>query len=110
MHFDFPQGPYLLEAPVIIDKPDIVYVIENQSVTIPVTLNHVNAAVIWKRYVCLWVATKILNRLRLLFSNKTTVLCFAMTHLFSVLLGGKAAPLRTLCVIGWLEWMTDKHK
>ncbi|XP_062258664.1 striated muscle preferentially expressed protein kinase [Platichthys flesus] len=43
------RGPYLLEAPVIIDKPDIVYVIENQSVTITVTLNHVNAAVIWKR-------------------------------------------------------------
>ncbi|KAK2839515.1 hypothetical protein Q5P01_013255 [Channa striata] len=43
------RGPYLQEAPVIIDKPDIVYVIENQSVTITVTLNHVNAAVIWKR-------------------------------------------------------------
>ncbi|KAM3862019.1 striated muscle preferentially expressed protein kinase [Diretmus argenteus] len=43
------RGPYLQEAPVIIDKPDIVYVMENQSVTITVTLNHVNAAVIWKR-------------------------------------------------------------
>nr|XP_046260752.1 striated muscle preferentially expressed protein kinase [Scatophagus argus] len=43
------RGSYLLEAPVIIDKPEIVYVIENQSVTITVTLNHVNAAVIWKR-------------------------------------------------------------
>ncbi|XP_037831923.1 striated muscle preferentially expressed protein kinase isoform X2 [Kryptolebias marmoratus] len=43
------RGPYLQEAPVIIDKPDIVYVIENQSVTISVTLNHVNAAVTWKR-------------------------------------------------------------
>lgn len=46
-------GAYLQEAPVIVDKPDIVYVMENQSVTITVTLNHVNAAVIWKRYVCL---------------------------------------------------------
>ncbi|XP_068186263.1 striated muscle preferentially expressed protein kinase [Antennarius striatus] len=43
------RGSYLQEAPVIIDKPDIVYVIENQSVSITITLNHVNAAVIWKR-------------------------------------------------------------
>ncbi|XP_041857291.1 striated muscle preferentially expressed protein kinase [Melanotaenia boesemani] len=43
------RGPYLQEAPVIIDKPEIVYVIENQSVSIPVTLNHVNASVTWKR-------------------------------------------------------------
>uniref|UniRef100_A0A667YMQ3 Striated muscle enriched protein kinase b n=1 Tax=Myripristis murdjan TaxID=586833 RepID=A0A667YMQ3_9TELE len=43
------RGPYLQEAPVIIDKPDVVYVMENQSVTITVTLNHVNATVIWKR-------------------------------------------------------------
>ncbi|XP_033472187.2 striated muscle preferentially expressed protein kinase isoform X1 [Epinephelus lanceolatus] len=43
------RGPYLLEAPVIIDKPEIVYVMENQSVTITITLNHVNAAVVWKR-------------------------------------------------------------
>lgn len=50
--FFFCPGSYLQEAPVIIDKPDIVYVIENQSVTITVTINHVNAAVIWKRYFC----------------------------------------------------------
>ncbi|XP_037344276.2 striated muscle-specific serine/threonine-protein kinase isoform X2 [Pungitius pungitius] len=43
------RGPYLQEAPVIIDKPDTVHVMENQSVTITVTLNHVNAAVLWKR-------------------------------------------------------------
>ena len=43
-------GSYLQEAPVIVDKPEIVYVIENQSVTITITINHVNAAVIWKRY------------------------------------------------------------
>ncbi|XP_055018744.1 striated muscle preferentially expressed protein kinase [Boleophthalmus pectinirostris] len=43
------RGPYLSEAPVIQDKPDVVYVTENQSVTITVTINHVNAAAIWKR-------------------------------------------------------------
>ncbi|XP_061579898.1 striated muscle preferentially expressed protein kinase isoform X2 [Cololabis saira] len=43
------RGPYLQEAPWITDKPEIVYVIENQSVTISITLNHVNAAVTWKR-------------------------------------------------------------
>ncbi|XP_061774418.1 striated muscle preferentially expressed protein kinase isoform X1 [Nerophis ophidion] len=43
------RGPYLQEAPVIIDKPEIVFVMENQSVTISVTINHVNAATIWKR-------------------------------------------------------------
>ncbi|GAA6075113.1 striated muscle preferentially expressed protein kinase isoform X1 [Tachysurus ichikawai] len=42
------RGPYLKEAPVIIDKPDMVFVVENQSVSITVTLNHVNAAVTWK--------------------------------------------------------------
>lgn len=44
----FPAGPYLKEAPVITDKPDMVYVVGNQSVSITVTLNHVNAAVTWK--------------------------------------------------------------
>ncbi|XP_021180754.2 striated muscle preferentially expressed protein kinase isoform X1 [Fundulus heteroclitus] len=43
------RGPYLQEAPVIIDKPDVVYAIENQSVTISISLNHVNTAVTWKR-------------------------------------------------------------
>ncbi|XP_068602864.1 striated muscle preferentially expressed protein kinase [Brachionichthys hirsutus] len=43
------RGSHLQEAPVITDKPDIVYVIENQPATVTVTLNHVNAAVIWKR-------------------------------------------------------------
>lgn len=42
-------GSYLQEAPVIVDKPDVVYVIENQSVSITVTINHVNAAIMWKR-------------------------------------------------------------
>lgn len=49
MLFDGLLGSYLQEAPVITDKPDIVYVMENQSVTITITLNHVNAAVVWKR-------------------------------------------------------------
>ncbi|XP_067107338.1 striated muscle preferentially expressed protein kinase isoform X1 [Osmerus mordax] len=43
------RGPYIEEAPVIIDKPDVVYVMENQTVSITITLNHVNATVIWKR-------------------------------------------------------------
>ncbi|KAJ8403435.1 hypothetical protein AAFF_G00352070 [Aldrovandia affinis] len=43
------RGPYLKEAPVIVDKPDVVYVVENQSVSITITLNHVQAAVIWKK-------------------------------------------------------------
>ncbi|XP_038138859.1 striated muscle preferentially expressed protein kinase [Cyprinodon tularosa] len=43
------KGPHLQEAPVIIDKPDVVYAIENQSVTISINLNHVNAAITWKR-------------------------------------------------------------
>lgn len=51
LYVDF-IGPYLQEAPVIVDKPEIVYVIENQSVTVTITLNHVNAAVLWKRYLC----------------------------------------------------------
>ena len=38
---------------MIIDKPDVVYVMENQSVSITITLNHVNASVIWKRQVTL---------------------------------------------------------
>ncbi|KAF6738702.1 Striated muscle preferentially expressed protein kinase [Oryzias melastigma] len=42
-------SPYLQEAPVIVDKPDVVYVIENQSVTISININHVNATVTWKR-------------------------------------------------------------
>uniref|UniRef100_A0A8C7NFQ2 Striated muscle enriched protein kinase a n=1 Tax=Oncorhynchus mykiss TaxID=8022 RepID=A0A8C7NFQ2_ONCMY len=43
------RGPYLRKAPIILDKPDIVYVVENQSVSITLTLNHVNAVVTWKR-------------------------------------------------------------
>uniref|UniRef100_A0A673JHQ4 non-specific serine/threonine protein kinase n=1 Tax=Sinocyclocheilus rhinocerous TaxID=307959 RepID=A0A673JHQ4_9TELE len=43
------RGPYLQEAPVITDKPDIVYMVEKQPLSITVTLNHVNASVTWKR-------------------------------------------------------------
>ncbi|KAM3857113.1 striated muscle preferentially expressed protein kinase [Diretmus argenteus] len=43
------RGPYLRKAPVIVDKPDVVYVVENQPVSITITLNHVHAAVTWKR-------------------------------------------------------------
>ncbi|XP_057680590.1 striated muscle preferentially expressed protein kinase-like isoform X3 [Corythoichthys intestinalis] len=43
------RGPYLRKAPVIVEKPDIVYVVENQPVNITITLNHVHATVTWKR-------------------------------------------------------------
>ncbi|XP_067357586.1 striated muscle preferentially expressed protein kinase isoform X3 [Channa argus] len=43
------RGPYLRKAPVILDKPDIVYVAENQPASITITLNHVHAVVTWKR-------------------------------------------------------------
>ncbi|XP_035984095.1 striated muscle preferentially expressed protein kinase isoform X4 [Fundulus heteroclitus] len=43
------RGPYLRKAPVILDKPDIVFVVENQPANITVTLNHVHAVVTWKR-------------------------------------------------------------
>ncbi|XP_029300651.1 striated muscle preferentially expressed protein kinase-like [Cottoperca gobio] len=43
------RGPYLRKAPVILDKPDVVYVVENQPASITITLNHVHAVVAWKR-------------------------------------------------------------
>ncbi|XP_030435851.1 striated muscle preferentially expressed protein kinase isoform X1 [Gopherus evgoodei] len=43
------RGPYLEEAPVILDKPDVVYAVEDQPASVTVTLNHVEAAVTWKR-------------------------------------------------------------
>ncbi|XP_076580094.1 striated muscle preferentially expressed protein kinase-like [Chaetodon auriga] len=43
------RGPYLRKAPAILDKPDIVYVVENQPASITLTLNHVHAVVTWKR-------------------------------------------------------------
>ncbi|KAG7271282.1 hypothetical protein CRUP_003234 [Coryphaenoides rupestris] len=41
--------PAWTEAPIIMDKPDVVHVVENQSVSITITLNHVHAVVTWKR-------------------------------------------------------------
>ncbi|XP_015282388.1 PREDICTED: striated muscle preferentially expressed protein kinase [Gekko japonicus] len=43
------RGPYLEEAPMILDKPDVVYAVEGQPICITVTLNHAEAAVIWRR-------------------------------------------------------------
>ncbi|XP_071667038.1 striated muscle preferentially expressed protein kinase isoform X2 [Patagioenas fasciata] len=43
------RGPYLEEAPVILDKPDMVYVVEGQPASITITINHVEATVTWKR-------------------------------------------------------------
>ncbi|KAM9334206.1 striated muscle preferentially expressed protein kinase-like [Symphorus nematophorus] len=43
------RGPYLRKAPIILDKPDVVYVVENQPACITITLNHVHAVVTWKR-------------------------------------------------------------
>ncbi|NP_001007110.2 striated muscle preferentially expressed protein kinase [Danio rerio] len=43
------RGEYFRKAPVIIDKPDIVYAVENQPVTITITINHVQATCTWKR-------------------------------------------------------------
>ncbi|XP_058468448.1 striated muscle preferentially expressed protein kinase-like isoform X4 [Solea solea] len=43
------RGPYLRKAPVILDKPDIMYVVENQPASITITLNHVQAVITWKR-------------------------------------------------------------
>ncbi|KAJ6665501.1 hypothetical protein lerEdw1_003342 [Lerista edwardsae] len=43
------RGPYLAEAPMILDKPDTVYAVEGQPAYITVTLNHVEVAVTWRR-------------------------------------------------------------
>ncbi|XP_039210351.1 striated muscle preferentially expressed protein kinase isoform X3 [Crotalus tigris] len=43
------HGPYMAEAPIILDKPDVVYAVEAQSASITITLNHVEAAVTWRR-------------------------------------------------------------
>ncbi|CAM2100745.1 unnamed protein product [Caretta caretta] len=43
------RGPYLEEAPIILDKPDVVYAVEDQPASVIVTLNHVEATVTWKR-------------------------------------------------------------
>nr|XP_033803021.1 striated muscle preferentially expressed protein kinase isoform X2 [Geotrypetes seraphini] len=43
------RGPYLEEAPIIFDKPDLVYLVADQPVYIIVTLNHVEANICWRR-------------------------------------------------------------
>ncbi|KAM8806948.1 striated muscle preferentially expressed protein kinase [Eudromia elegans] len=43
------RGPYLETAPVILDKPDLVYVVEGQPASVTITINHVEATVTWKR-------------------------------------------------------------
>ncbi|KAI6065136.1 Striated muscle preferentially expressed protein kinase [Aix galericulata] len=43
------RGPYLEEAPVILDKPDVVYVVEGQPASVTITINHVEATVTWRR-------------------------------------------------------------
>ncbi|PNI70676.1 SPEG isoform 4 [Pan troglodytes] len=42
------HGPPLEEAPAMLDKPDIVYVVEGQPASITVTFNHVEAQVVWR--------------------------------------------------------------
>ncbi|NXJ59835.1 SPEG kinase, partial [Rostratula benghalensis] len=44
------RGPYLEEAPVILDKPDVVHVVEGQPASITITINHVEATVTWKSW------------------------------------------------------------
>ncbi|XP_053140297.1 striated muscle preferentially expressed protein kinase isoform X2 [Hemicordylus capensis] len=43
------RGLYLAEAPMILDKPDVVHAVEGQPTCITVTLNHVEVAVTWRR-------------------------------------------------------------
>ncbi|XP_044159571.1 LOW QUALITY PROTEIN: striated muscle preferentially expressed protein kinase [Bufo gargarizans] len=43
------RGPYLREAPVITDRPELLYMVENQLLCVTVTLNHVVATVTWRR-------------------------------------------------------------
>ncbi|XP_053554143.1 striated muscle preferentially expressed protein kinase isoform X2 [Bombina bombina] len=43
------RGPYQHDAPLILDRPELLYMVENQQLTVTVTLNHVEAEVIWKR-------------------------------------------------------------
>ncbi|XP_059963330.1 striated muscle preferentially expressed protein kinase isoform X10 [Mesoplodon densirostris] len=42
------RGPPLEEAPAVLDKPDIVCVVEGQPASVTVTLNHVEAQVVWR--------------------------------------------------------------
>lgn len=50
-------GPPLEEAPAVLDKPDVVYVVEGQPTSVTVTFNHVEAQVIWRRWGPAWHAS-----------------------------------------------------
>ncbi|KAG9466714.1 hypothetical protein GDO78_016220 [Eleutherodactylus coqui] len=43
------RGPYQQEVPVITDRPELMYMVENHLLCVTVTLNHVDAIVTWKR-------------------------------------------------------------
>ncbi|KAM8933730.1 striated muscle preferentially expressed protein kinase [Pelodytes ibericus] len=43
------KGPYLREAPSILDRPELLYMVEKQLLCVTVTLNHVEAEVKWQR-------------------------------------------------------------
>ncbi|XP_075037113.1 striated muscle preferentially expressed protein kinase isoform X2 [Mixophyes fleayi] len=43
------RGPYQKEAPVILDRPELLYMVENQLLCVTVMLNHVEASVTWQR-------------------------------------------------------------
>ncbi|KAM4697498.1 striated muscle preferentially expressed protein kinase [Rhinophrynus dorsalis] len=43
------RGPYLRERPSILDRPEILYMVENQPLCVTVTLNHVEAKITWQR-------------------------------------------------------------
>ncbi|XP_019493806.1 PREDICTED: striated muscle preferentially expressed protein kinase isoform X2 [Hipposideros armiger] len=42
------RGPPLEEAPTVLDKPDVVYVVEGQPASVTVTFNHVEAQIVWR--------------------------------------------------------------
>lgn len=41
----------------MLDKPDVVYVVEGQPASITVTFNHVEAQVVWRRWGPTWRAS-----------------------------------------------------
>ncbi|XP_006867904.1 PREDICTED: striated muscle preferentially expressed protein kinase [Chrysochloris asiatica] len=44
------RGPTLEEAPAVLDKPDVVYVVEGQPISVTVTFSHVEAQVVWRSH------------------------------------------------------------
>ncbi|XP_038625027.1 striated muscle preferentially expressed protein kinase [Tachyglossus aculeatus] len=42
------RGPPLEEAPVALEKPDVVHVVEGQPATVTITFNHVEAQITWR--------------------------------------------------------------